>query len=246
MPSWRPGSTRPGSTKNGMPTSWNSPFEKRGPPWQTLQLPAPTKIARPRCAAHRIARCGGAVAARERVAKIVERRAAGHERLLVRGERLGHVDGDRFRRRPAARARTRHDSARAGRRRRGSRRPHARSRCPFRARRAIGRRLCAHRLSCGAVPAVPALAADVDKARRVAVDARDAARARQAIGERARGLMAGRARDGARARERRIVRNRRVAEGDGRGVAGDAVGRIDRARRRPRSEREDARALARR
>jgi hypothetical protein len=42
----------------------------------------------------RVACRGGGIAARERIAKLVERRAPGDERLLIRGERLGGVDRD--------------------------------------------------------------------------------------------------------------------------------------------------------
>ena len=90
-----------------------------------------------------------------------------------------------------------------------------------------------------AVPAVPALAADVVQRRRVAVDAHSPLRARHAVGECAPGAMARRARDRAAGGEPR-VREQPRAECDGLGLGRHAVGRVDDARRRPRSQRHDA------
>ena len=136
MPSWRPGSTRPGATKNAMPTSWNSPLEKRGPLWQKLQFASPTKSASPRRAAARIACRRGLVAARERIAKRVELRAA--RSPAFPGTRPAPWPRPRraLRRRRAAACRTPRRSACASRRCRARWRRDARGCCPFRAGRA--------------------------------------------------------------------------------------------------------------
>ena len=95
----------------------------------------------------RIARCGGVVAAGQRIAELVERRAAGGQRFLEGRERLGDVDRDGLVVGPGRRAERIAIAAERD-RRCGAPWPRcARSRCPSRADRRIGRRLCAHRLS---------------------------------------------------------------------------------------------------
>ena len=93
-----------------------------------------------------------------------------------------------------------------------------------------------------AVPAVPALAGDVDDGRRVAVERREPDRLRLAVGPVAARLVAARAGHELVRREPR-VEEEPLAERDRVGVAGEPVRRIARRRGRPRSVREDLRDL---
>ena len=174
-----------------------------------------------------------AIAARERVAKIVERRASGAERLLVRRKRLGDVDGDALRRRRGARCRSCRGSADAALRRLGPA-------CAIRARSPpisfdVEYRPQALRPQAvaGAIPAEPVLQARVGDADRVAIDrdAKPAARGRPSVNARAGWWHVAQAML-ARARQSRVAKQHR-AERDRIGVAGDAIGRIGLPWRRP-------------
>ena len=237
MPSCLPASGAPFCRRDAMPTAWNAPSVKFGPAWQDAQLPLPMKIRRPRCAEVRIARRGLRIAARERVPKLVEGRTTAFERLLIRGERLADADEHRLvvRGRGAERggecapqlgvvAHQRGDALRARTHlARVEQRPDA-----LRPERVVR-----------AVPAEPAVKADVHHGRRVAVHGLEAERPRAAVGEAAPRLVAGRAEDPAAPRQPR-AEEQPLTERDRLGLARPAVGRVARRRLRPRSVREDA------
>ncbi len=225
-----------------MPTSANSPLVNRGPKWQVVQLPLPTKIASPALREQRIARHRLLVAAHERVAEVVECRSRACQRLVVRRECLADVDRDGFVVCRSVRVRTLSDS-------RSQRRIVANAGSDMRDVGAhlarIEQRPDALRPQAvvRAVPAVPAMKPDVEHASAYCDRPRSRPKARaRAVLERAHGRdgrwrtapsrcprAAARRTAARRARSPRACRTRDCAD--------------RRARRRPRSVRRDARDL---
>ncbi len=195
--------------------------------------------ASPRCAASGYAAARGAIAALHRVAKVVERGARRDQRFLVRGQRLGHVDGDAFV--VAARwlaedggvalAQGRPFTHRLG---------HLRQVAAHLARLEQRAQALGPQAVVGTVPAEPALPGQVRQAQRVAIAVRHAACGRPAIGEAGARPVAAGARDLGVGRQVPVV-EQQLTEGDGRRLPGHAVRRIARDRRRPRAEGDDAR-----
>ena len=184
-----------------------------------------------------IAGLAGRIAARERVAEIVERRAAGDLRFQERRQRLAEIDESPF-------------VVRAG--RFAECMPVAAGKLAVRAdqpRRAAGADAHFAAVEEGpqvlrpqrvlrAVPAEPAVEPQVEQAGRVAVDDPVPAAPRQAVGPGPVRLVAGRAGDRAGDRQARIE-EQRPAEGDGGRLAGNPVARIGPRGRRPRPVAQD-------
>ena len=216
------------STKNGMPVSWNSPLVNAGPKWQALQLPLPTKMRKPALRRVRIARHRGAVAACQRIAELVERRAPAHQRLLERGERLADVREHRLV--AGGRRRAEHLLVAAGELRVGAHQRRRLRRAPAHLARVEDRPDALRpQAVVGAVPAEPAPVAHVEQARRVAVDLGEAEGARAAVLPGAERHVAGRAQHLAGRRQPRLE-EQALAQLDRLRVARGAVAR-DRAPR---------------
>ena len=204
-----------------------------------VAAPAAEEQRQPALRGLRIACRGLTVATRDRIAEVVEGRAAAAQRGLPGGQRLGHVDGDPFIVGAGCLAEG-GDVALAQRRcvAHG-----ARHLCQATAHLArIEQRAQALRpqVVVGAVPAVPALQVQVVQRQRVAVAARQACASRPAVAEAQRGLVAAGAGDAAVGRQRRLV-EQLPAEGDGRRLAPDPVRRVGLQRRWPGAEGQDAR-----
>src|SRR5438034_764820 len=115
----------------------------------------------------RIADRGDGVAALERIAEFIERRAAADERLLVGGQRLADVDERLFIILGNGAREGAFIVARIARAHHGS---DVRGRCAHLARIEYRPHTLRPQAVVRAVPAVPAILADVDQARRVALD----------------------------------------------------------------------------
>ena len=184
-----------------------------------------------------VAGLAGRIVARERVAELVERRAAGDLRFQERRQRLAEID-EYARVVRAGRVAERAPVA-AGKLRVGADQP----------RRAAGADTHFAAVEQGseilrpervlrAVPAEPAVEAQVDQAGRVAVDGPVPAAARQAVGPGPVRRVAGCAGDRARERQARIE-EQCPAEDDGGRLAGNPVARIGLRGRRPRPVAQD-------
>ncbi len=184
----------------------------------------------------RIARHRARVAARERVAEIVERRASRDERFLKGGERLAERGDDlRFARGHGAERFLETAGKRGVAAHHGSRLRHAAAHLARLEDRADA--LCPERVA-RAVPAEPAAVAHVHHARRVALDLGEAERARARVLPAAKRRVAGRAQHLARGRQARLEEEP-LAELDRRRISRGAIGRIRRPRRGPRSVAKD-------
>ena len=231
----------PARRRRACPTSWNSPLVKPGPTWHIQQLPRPTKIFRPRCAA-----------AGYRAAAPASPRASASRKSskAVRGERSVSIQAaSAF----AASTSSRSSSSAAG----PSRSPKAARWAAARPRvaaQAPGDERCARSHLGGrehrpdrrrpeavraAVPAEPALVPHVEQALRVAVVRCDpCARGRPSVKARAGSWQLAQAT--LPSPESAASKNRRAPELDRLRGAGDAVRGVAHRRGRPGPVREHA------
>ena len=169
--------------------SLNSPLLKVGPAVADVAAPAAQEQRQPALRRRRVGGRGGAVAARHRVAEVVEGRARRDQRFLVRGQRLGGVDRDAL----VVVARRLAEGLAVGLAQVGLAAQRVRQLRQAAAHLArIEQRAQALRpqVVVGAVPAEPALLAHVGQPRRVADARLQALGARQAVAEAARRLVA--------------------------------------------------------